>query len=180
VVAITGVIVAGAVPAARASEMPIGASETTSESNWTRPVPLPCDKLAPAPLCLPPVPTSTVRCDDWSVRKLQRPGEREQLVVSAVCAVRGGERLELRRDEPQGINPADLLLELVVYRGPFPEGPASRDVRISHVEFDAGYKTVTVLPDGPTLPVEQLGGPTEQPPVRDSGAPDSPMTSTDA
>jgi hypothetical protein len=29
-------------------------------------------------------------------------------------------------------------------------------VRISHVEPDVGYKTVTILPDGPTLPVDEL------------------------
>ena len=58
--------------------------------------------------------------------------------------------------DPQGINPADLLLELVVQRSPFPDGPASSQVRVSHVEPDAGYKTVTILPDGPTLPVDEL------------------------
>jgi hypothetical protein len=132
-----------------ASRLSIG----SGEANAVRPLPLPCDKLAPAPLCLPPVPTSTVRCHDWTMSRL--PVDRPQLVVSAVCAVRGGERLELRRLDPQGINPADLLLELVVQRSPFPDGPPSTEVRISHVEPDAGYKTVTILPDGPTLPVDK-------------------------
>jgi hypothetical protein len=103
---------------------------------------------------LSPIPTSTARCHDWTVSRV--PADRPQLVVSAVCAVRGGERLELRRVDPQGINPADLLLELVVQRSPFPDGPASSEVRIGHVEPDAGYKTVTILPDGPTLPVGEL------------------------
>jgi hypothetical protein len=137
-------------PATNASRLSIG----SNDMNTVRPLPLPCDRLAPAPLCLPPVPTSTVRCHDWTVSRL--PGDRPQLVVSAVCAVRGGERLELRRLDPQGINPADLLLELVVQRSPFPDGPPSTEVRISHVEPDAGYKTVTILPDGPTLPVDEL------------------------
>jgi hypothetical protein len=102
---------------------------TRPGSRWprTKPapwLPLPCDKLAPAPLCAPPVPTSTARCRDWTVSKL-RDVRGPQLVVSAVCAVRGGERLELRRHDPQGFNPADLLLELVVQRSPFPDGPAS-------------------------------------------------------
>jgi hypothetical protein len=133
---------------------PPAASRLSNDMNTVRPLPLPCDKLAPAPLCLPPVPTSTVRCHDWTVSK--RLGDRPQLVVSAVCAVRGGERLELRRLDPQGINPADLLLELVLQRSPFPDGPASSEVRIIDVEPDAGYKTVTILPDGPTLPVDKL------------------------
>ena len=137
-------------PTAKASRLSIGSSEATT----VRPLPLPCDSLAPAPLCLPPVATSTVRCHDWTVSRL--PVDRPQLVVSAVCAVRGGERLELRRLDPQGINPADLLLELVVLPSPFPDGPRSSEVRIIDVEPDANYKTVTVLPDGPTLPVDEL------------------------
>src|SRR5262245_18884540 len=100
------------------------------------------------------VPISTARCRDWTVSK--RLADRPQLVVTALCAVRGGERLELRRHDPQGINPADLLLELVVRRSPFPPGPASSQVRVTHIEPDAGYKTVTILPDGPTLPVDGL------------------------
>ena len=135
--------------AANASRQPMASDEASAV------LPLPCDKLAPAPLCAPPVPTSTARCRDWTVSKL-RDVRGPQLVVSAVCAVRGGERLELRRHDPQGFNPADLLLELVVQRSPFPDGPASNEVRVSHVEPDAGYKTVTILPDGPTLPVGEL------------------------
>jgi hypothetical protein len=140
--AATLALVAATVPAAHASD-PV--------------LPLPCDKLAPAPVCLPPVPTSTVRCRDWSVGRLHTPGDRDRLVVSAVCTVRGQERLELRRLEPQGINPADLLLELVLHRAPFPDRPVAREVRVFHVEPDAGYRTVTILPDGPTLPVDELG-----------------------
>jgi hypothetical protein len=60
----------------------------------------------------------------------------------------------LRRHNPQGINPADLLLELVVYRSPFPPGPATYEERIIDVEPDAGYTSVTILPDGPSLRVD--------------------------
>jgi hypothetical protein len=92
------------------------------------------------------------------VEKLWTADTRGRLLVSAVCRARGGERLQLRRVEPQGINPADLLLELVVYRSPFPQDAASREVRVRHIDRNTGYKTVTILPDGPTLPVEQFGG----------------------
>jgi len=143
VVGLTAGIFAVAVSAAGASAQP-------------QRLPLPCNPLDPAPLCVTPVPTSTARCHDWIVGKVRVVGGSEQLLVSAVCAVRGGERLELRRVEPQGINPANLLLELVVSRSPFPPGPATQEVRVYHSEVNTGYKSVTILPDGPTLPVEEL------------------------
>ena len=118
------------------------------------PLPLPCDSLAPAPRCLPPVPTSTVRCHDWSVEPVRAVGGGPHLLVSALCAVRGGERVQLRRHNPQGFNPTDLLLELVVARSPFPPGPATHEERIIDVEPDAGYTSVTILPDGPSLRVD--------------------------
>src|SRR3954447_259364 len=118
------------------------------------PLPLPCDSLAPAPRCLPPVPTSTVRCHDWAVETVRAVGGGPHLLVSALCAVRGGERLHLRRHTPRAITPADMLLELVVYRSPFPPGPATHEERIIDVEPDAGYTSVTILPDGPSLPVD--------------------------
>jgi hypothetical protein len=142
VAVLTGVVLAVAVPAAASAQ--------------ALPVPLPCDKFSPAPLCVPGEQTSTARCHDFSVAKLRTPGQRARLVVSAVCAVRGGERLELRRVEPQGINPANLLLELIVFRSPFPSGPPTREVRVTHIEVDFGYKSVTILPDGPTLPIEEV------------------------
>jgi hypothetical protein len=142
-----GVIVSGAVAAATAS---------ADASEQTTPVvrPLPCGKLSPLPLCLPPEPTSTARCHDWTVERVRAVGGGPHLLVGAVCGVRTGERLQLRRHNPQGINPAILVLELVVQRGPFPDGPATREERILDVEPDAGYTTVTILPDGPSVPVD--------------------------
>ena len=140
--ALTGVILAGAVaPAAQAAERPLY-----------------CDWLAADSVvyCGPSV-ASTARCRGWTVTRIGTPAERARLVVSAVCLAGPGERVALRRHEPQGINPRDLLLELVVYVGPFPDIPAARPARVVHVELDAGFRTVTVLPDGPTLPVEPAG-----------------------
>jgi hypothetical protein len=143
----TAVIVAGGMAAATASA---DASEPTT------PVvrPLPCSKLSPLPLCLPSVPISTARCHDWTVERVRAVGGGPHLLVGAVCAVGPGERLQLRRHNPQGINPAILLLELVVQRSPYPDGPATHEERIIDVEPDAGYTTVTILPDGPSLPVD--------------------------
>src|SRR4051794_9024256 len=143
---LTGVIVSGAVAAASASA---DASDPTTPAVR----PLPCDKVSPLPLCLPPVPTSTARCHDWTVERVRAVGGGPHLLVGAVCAVRIGERLQLRRHNPQGINPAILLLELVVQRSPFPDGPATHEERIIDVEPDAGYTSVTILPDGPSVPV---------------------------
>src|SRR5262245_19965736 len=75
---------------------------------------------ASADAAAPPVPTSTKRCHDWTVAPVRVVGGGPHLLVSAVCAVRGNERLQIRRHNPQGINPANLLLELVVQSGPFP------------------------------------------------------------
>ena len=130
------------------------ASAQTTPVASPLPLPLPCDSLAPAPRCLPPVPTSTVRCHDWSVEPVRAVGGGPHLLVSALCAVRGGERVQLRRHNPQGFNPTDLLLELVVARSPFPPGPATHEERIINVEPDAGYTSVTILPDGPSLRVD--------------------------
>jgi hypothetical protein len=126
---------------------------TPAASAQTRP--LPCNPLDPVLRCVTPEPTSTARCHDWAVATVIVAG-REQVAASAVCALRGGERLQLRRVEPQGINPANLLLELVLFRSPFPPGPATQQVRIVHSEPNAGYTSVTILPDGPTLAVLTL------------------------
>jgi hypothetical protein len=99
---------------------------------------------------------SAARCHDWTAFKLRTQGARDRVVVSAVCSIRAGERIELRRHEPQGINPADLLLDLVVQRVPVLHSPVAGQVRVVHIEPDAGYKSVTVLPDGPTLPLADL------------------------
>jgi hypothetical protein len=154
VVGLTGIILA-AMPAANAFASTSGSDEAAAEPNPVQPLPLSCDKLSPLPRCLSPAPTSTVRCHDWTVEKVRAVGGGPHLLVSAVCLARGGERLQLRRHDPQGINPANLLLELVVYRSPFPDGPASREERIIDVEPDAGYTSVTILPDGPTLPINR-------------------------
>jgi hypothetical protein len=128
-VGITGVLLAAVVPAA--------------------------DAAAPTSLVgpLPSEPTSTTRCRDFSVVRVNIAARGPHLLVSALCLVQPGEHVQLRRHNPQGINPRDLLLELVVSRSPFPDGPASRDEPIVALERDLGFATVTILPDGPTLHV---------------------------
>ncbi len=90
------------------------------------------------------------KCRDW--KALRGPGV---LVVDGWCTFpTAGFNVELRKVEPQGANPADLLLERVVT---VPEGYQPPVVRAIEVhwedETDFEYETVTILPDGPTIDV---------------------------
>jgi len=94
-------------------------------------------------------------CHAWSARvALGREGGRA-LVVEAICTFpRAGYTVELRRHEPQGINPEDLLLDKVVQGPPGPSAEVITDVAVHfQEETDFNYQTVTILPDGPTIEV---------------------------
>jgi hypothetical protein len=62
--------------------------------------------------------------------------------------------VELRRHVPQGINPRDVLLERVVTA---PSGPVAQVVTKVEVRYEepvaAAVDSVTILPDGGTIPV---------------------------
>jgi hypothetical protein len=90
------------------------------------------------------------KCRDW--KALNGPGV---LVVDGWCTFpTAGFNMELRKVEPQGANPEDLLLERVVT---VPEGyqpPVVRAIEAHYEEVtDFEYKTVTILPDGLTIDV---------------------------
>ena len=96
-----------------------------------------------------------IGCRDWSARLLRVAPGGGVVVVKGTCTVpTSGHTVELHRHEPQGINPADLLLDLVVNE---PSGPATdvlTDVPVRYDEpTDTGFGTVTILPDGPNIPV---------------------------
>jgi hypothetical protein len=97
------------------------------------------------------------KCDDWKAIHDQMPPGPATLRVTATCTCPQGRALELRKKEPQGINPRDLLLDRIVTP---PDGPVAQvvtevDVRYSEeTEFD--YQTVTILPDGPSIQVEDV------------------------
>jgi len=60
----------------------------------------------------------------------------------------------LRRHEPQGINPEDLLVEKIIQEPHGPSAEVLSDVAVRYQEeTDFGYRTVTILPDGPTIEV---------------------------
>jgi hypothetical protein len=63
--------------------------------------------------------------------------------------------VELRRREPQGFNPQDLLLDRIVHPPTGPVAEVVTEVEVDYseeTEFD--YQTVTILPDGPSINVE--------------------------
>ena len=92
------------------------------------------------------------KCRDW--KAFLGPGV---VVVDGWCTFpTGGWQMELRKAEPQGVNPEDLILERVVTHPP--EGvyqpPVVRGMEIHWEEqTDVEYRTVTIVPDGPTIDV---------------------------
>ena len=93
-------------------------------------------------------------CSEWSAWRNLEPGGPVNLHVTGECKfpdTRYG--VELRRREPQGINPKDLLLELIVM---VQRGWADEETTLkAHYEevTDFEYETVTILPDGVVVPV---------------------------
>lgn len=94
------------------------------------------------------------KCKDW---RAQQPSGAGKIMVRGWCTFPSPAwSMELQRKEPQGTNPADLLLERV---------PAfDEDYKASgHVAIEVAYEeqtetafdTVTILPDGPTIEVEK-------------------------
>ncbi|MDQ4133708.1 MAG: hypothetical protein M3179_11005 [Actinomycetota bacterium] len=70
-----------------------------------------------------------------------------------------GYTVELVRHEPQGINPRDLLLDLIVT--PPPPGTVVAQVLTTYQVFyeeetAVHLDTVTILPDGPSVPVQTI------------------------
>jgi hypothetical protein len=93
------------------------------------------------------------RCNSekWEAWHNREPGGAATLHVRGMCECpTAGYELALRRHEPQGVNPEDLLLDLVERE---PSGGAAQVVTSVEVEYeeksDARFATVSVLPDGP-------------------------------
>lgn len=98
-------------------------------------------------------------CFDWSAFHGSRPPAPRVLQVAGTCRFpTGGYTVELVRHEPQGINPEDLLLDLVVHEptGGVPDVITEVEARYQETT-ETEYKTVTILPEGPTIPVHPLG-----------------------
>ena len=96
-----------------------------------------------------------IGCRDWTARFLRVATGGGLVLVTGICTVpSSGNTVELRRDEPQGIKPADLLLDLVVNEPSRPAAVVVTEVLVRYEErADTGFGTVTILPDGPSTPV---------------------------
>ena len=90
------------------------------------------------------------KCDDWSAIHDQMPPGPATLRVTAKCTCPPGATVELRKKEPQGINPRDLLLELVeIEQGGGYGGGETTELEYRE-DTDVEYDTVSILPDGPS------------------------------
>jgi len=107
------------------------------------------------------VPVETTEqggCSEWSAFVDRQPPGPAALIVTGTCEFRsGGFTVELRRREPQGINPRNLLLNKIVTP---PSGPSTDAITQVTVRYEeettAGFDSVTILPDGPTLQVQEV------------------------
>jgi len=98
---------------------------------------------------------STGSCRDWHAMRSMRPGSPIRLIVTGTCTFpTPGFSVELRPRSPQGINPADYLLDRIVTApgGQVPQVLDDVEVRYEE-ETDFPYETVTILPGGPTIEV---------------------------
>jgi hypothetical protein len=96
-------------------------------------------------------------CSEWDAWHDHMPGGPATLIVSGVCKFPDESyQAKLRRREPQGINPKDLLLELIVTEEPgWEEMETTLEVRYEE-QTDFEYDTVTILPDVVTVPVKEV------------------------
>jgi len=93
-------------------------------------------------------------CENWTARHDFMPPS-PKLRVTASCHCPDGYRLELRRHDPQGINPRELLLTLVEMSDPAATGGEQEVVYTEHT--DSAYDTVSIVPGGPSsVRVEQV------------------------
>ncbi len=97
-------------------------------------------------------------CRDWYASHDHMPPGPATLRVTGICTFPStGYSVQLFRHEPQGINPRDLLLDKIVIAPTDIVGPAITDVEVRYEEItDFEYDTVTILPDGPSIPVEEV------------------------
>jgi hypothetical protein len=97
-------------------------------------------------------------CHDWTAIHDHQPPGPSVLRVNGTCTFpTAGFSVELVRREPQGINPRDLLLDKIVQPPSGPVAEVVTDVDVEYAEeteFD--YQTVTILPDGPQIEVEDV------------------------
>jgi hypothetical protein len=94
-------------------------------------------------------------CESWYAYHDFMPGSPPTLHVGATCtAPTNGYHFALVRQEPQGINPRDLLLRLVVDESAFAADVITTYQVHYSEDTDMRYDTVSIVPDGPTIEVQ--------------------------
>ncbi len=96
--------------------------------------------------------------DGWAAVHDYLPPGPPTLRVHGKCTFpSAGYVVELRRHEPPGMDPRDLLLEKVVRE---PAGPVAEAVTVVPVNYDeetdVEYDTVTILPEGIAVAVRDI------------------------
>lgn len=105
---------------------------------------------------IPPEEEPVVCCHGWAARQLRRHPDSRPIWVRGQCEVpAAGYSIELKRHEPQGTNPEVLLLERVVHE---PTGRSAQVITVVDAEYfeevTDNYESVTILPDGVSVPVD--------------------------
>ena len=95
-------------------------------------------------------------CSDWVAFHDHEPPGPATLRVSGTCRFgRTGYVVSLSRAEPQGVNPADLILDLRIEE-PDIGAEVLNEVEVRYEEVtDVEYDTVSIRP-GPTIPVQDV------------------------
>ena len=104
------------------------------------------------------LPTRDTTTDEWSaVQDFMPPGPPRQRVRGVLVMPTPGYRVTLTRAEPQGINPAILLLELTSEP---PSGMVAQVLTPTPVSYDEEseqrYTQVSIQPDGTSIEVEAV------------------------
>ncbi len=96
--------------------------------------------------------------DGWAAVHDHLPPGPPTLRVHGKCTFpSAGYSVELRRHEPPGADPRDLLLEKVVREPASPVAEAVTVVPVNYdEETDVEYDTVTILPEGIAIPVRDI------------------------
>jgi hypothetical protein len=99
-----------------------------------------------------------VACRDWyAIHNHQTPGPPVLRVTGNCRFDTAGWSVVLRRHEAQGINPVDLLLDRVVLGPNDQAADRGTEVEVRYdEETEFEYETVTILPDGPSIPVREI------------------------
>ena len=100
-------------------------------------------------------PGAVTTCGAWRAT-LNTAGIIPWLTVTGTCTFpTTGYSVELRRHSPPSPDPRVLLLDRIVL-APDVGGDAISEVAVEYREFNVFYSTVTIVPDGVTIPVETV------------------------